>query len=84
MADGATVSGCTVHLVDEGVDSGMILAQSEVPVHPEDTESDLQERIKKVEHVLYPEVLERLSVGCLLYTSPSPRDVEESRMPSSA
>ena len=63
LADGATVSGCTVHLVDEGVDSGMILAQSEVPVHPEDTESDLQERIKKVEHVLYPEVLDRLSVG---------------------
>ena len=62
LADGATVSGCTVHLVDEGVDSGMILAQSEVPVHPEDTESDLQERIKKVEHVLYPEVLDRLSV----------------------
>ena len=63
LADGATVSGCTVHLVDEGVDSGMILAQSEVPVHPEDTESVLQERIKKVEHLLYPEVLDRLSVG---------------------
>ena len=63
LADGAIVSGCTVHLVDEGVDSGMILAQSEVPVHPEDTESDLQERIKKVENVLYPEVLDRLSVG---------------------
>ena len=63
LADGATVSGCTVHLVDEGVDSGMILAQSEVPVHPEDTESDLQERIKKVEHLLYTEVIDRLSVG---------------------
>ena len=63
LADGATVSGCTVHLVDEGVDSGKILAQSEVPIRPEDTESDLQERIKKVEHVLYPEVLDRLSVG---------------------
>jgi len=63
LADGATVSGCTVHLVDEGVDSGMILAQSEVPIRPDDTESDLQERIKKVEHSLYPEVLDRLSVG---------------------
>ena len=63
LAEGATVSGCTVHLVDEGVDSGKILAQSEVPIRPEDTESDLQERIKKVEHVLYPEVLDRLSVG---------------------
>ena len=63
LSDGATVSGCTVHLVDEGVDSGMILAQSEVPVHSDDTESDLQERIKKVEHLLYPEVLDRLSIG---------------------
>ena len=63
LADGATVSGCTVHLVDEGVDSGMILAQSEVPILADDTESDLQERIKKVEHVLYPEVLDRLAVG---------------------
>ena len=63
LADGATVSGCTVHLVDEGVDSGMILAQSEVPILVDDTESDLQERIKKVEHVLYPEVLDRLAVG---------------------
>ena len=63
LADGATGSGCTVHLVDEGVDSGMILAQSEVPILADDTESDLQERIKKVEHVLYPEVLDRLAVG---------------------
>ena len=45
------------------MDSGRILAQSEVPVHSDDTESDLQERIKKVEHILYPEVLDRLSVG---------------------
>ena len=63
LADGATVSGCTVHLIDEGVDSGMILAQSQVPILADDTESDLQERIKKVEHVLYPEVLDRLAVG---------------------
>ena len=63
LADGATVSGCTVHLVDEGVDSGMILAQSQVPILADDTESDLQERIKEVEHVLYPEVLDRLAVG---------------------
>ena len=63
LADGATVSGCTVHLVDEGVDSGMILAQSEVPILADDTESDLQERIKKGEQVLYPEVLDRLAVG---------------------
>jgi len=63
LADGATVSGCTVHLVDEGVDSGVILAQREVEVLSSDSVSDLQERIKKVEHVLYPEVLDRLAVG---------------------
>jgi len=63
LADGATISGCTVHLVDEGVDSGIILAQHEVPVLEADTESDLQERIKKVEHTLYPEVLDKLASG---------------------
>lgn len=63
LADGATVSGCTVHLVDEGVDSGYILAQREVSIQSEDTLSDLQERIKRVEHVLYPEVLDRLAAG---------------------
>lgn len=63
LADGATVSGCTVHLVDEGVDSGHILAQREVSIQSEDTLSDLQERIKRVEHVLYPEVLDRLAAG---------------------
>ena len=63
LADGATVSGCTVHLIDEGGDSGMMLAQSQVPILADDTEPDLQERIKKVEHVLYPEVLDRLAVG---------------------
>tara|TARA_Y100001970_G_scaffold212330_1_gene259302 strand:+ start:15766 stop:16401 length:636 start_codon:yes stop_codon:yes gene_type:complete len=63
LADGATISGCTIHLVDEGVDSGMILAQREVPVLAEDTEFDLQERIKKVEHSLYPEVLDKIAAG---------------------
>ncbi len=63
LADGATVSGCSVHLVDEGVDSGMILAQQEVPVLEGDTESDLQERIKKVEHVLYPIIIDKLATG---------------------
>ena len=63
LADGATISGCSVHLVDEGVDSGMILAQQEVPVLEGDTESDLQERIKKAEHVLYPKIIDKLATG---------------------
>ena len=41
----------------------MILAQSQVPILADDTEPVLQERIKKVEHVLYPVVLDRLAVG---------------------
>ena len=60
---GVTVSGCTVHLVDEGVDSGHILEQRRVPVLSDDTEKTLQERIKAVEHELYPLALDRLSNG---------------------
>ncbi len=63
LAAGATVSGCTVHLVDEGVDSGRILEQREVPVLRNDTEADLQERIKAVEHKHYPLALDKLSTG---------------------
>ena len=63
LSSGVTMTGCTVHLVDEGVDSGPILAQREVPVMPEDDESSLQERVKLVEHVLYPEVIDSLCTG---------------------
>ena len=63
LADGAIVSGCTVHLVDEGVDSGQILAQREVPVLPDDDEHTLSERIKEVEHLLYPEVIDAFTSG---------------------
>lgn len=63
LADGASVSGCTVHLVDEGVDTGQILAQREVPVLPEDDEHTLSERIKKIEHVLYPQVIDAFTAG---------------------
>jgi len=65
LATGATVTGCTVHLVDEGVDSGPILAQMEVEVRPDDDEGALQERVKNVEHVLYPDVLDRLCSGSI-------------------
>ena len=58
LADGANVTGCTVHLVDEGVDTGLILAQSEVPIFEGDTLEILQERVKKVEHLLYPQTLD--------------------------
>jgi phosphoribosylglycinamide formyltransferase-1 len=60
LAAGVKVTGCTVHLVTEEVDSGEILAQEAVPVLADDTEATLHERIKAVERKLYPDVIERL------------------------
>jgi len=60
LAAGVDVSGATVHFVDEGVDSGPILAQEPVAVLPGDTPETLHERIKSVEHRLLPEVVREL------------------------
>jgi len=51
---GAKVAGCTVHFVDEGMDSGPIILQEAVPVLDTDTVETLSERILHVEHLLYP------------------------------
>jgi len=59
---GVRVSGCTVHFVDEGVDTGPVILQASVPVQPDDTEEKLSERILKEEHRLYAEAL-RLAAG---------------------
>jgi phosphoribosylglycinamide formyltransferase 1 len=48
------ITGCTVHYVVPEVDSGAILMQSAVPILPEDQLSDLQQRIQRQEHVIYP------------------------------
>lgn len=60
---GVKVSGCTVHFVDEGIDTGPILLQRTVPVFESDTEELLADRILKVEHELYPEALGLFSKG---------------------
>lgn len=60
---GVKVTGCTVHFIDEQVDHGPIVAQEAVPVLEGDTEEVLHERIKKVEHRLYPEVARWLALG---------------------
>jgi phosphoribosylglycinamide formyltransferase 1 len=60
LAAGVEESGATVHLVDEGVDSGPVLAQERVPVLVSDTPETLHERIKAVEHRLLPEVVKEL------------------------
>jgi phosphoribosylglycinamide formyltransferase 1 len=58
---GVRVTGCTVHLVDAGVDTGPVIAQAAVPVHDDDDESVLHERIKAVERDLLTEVVGRMA-----------------------
>jgi len=57
MEAGEKEAGCTVHLVNEEVDAGQILAQQAVPILPEDTPEALMQRIHEAEHLLYPKVL---------------------------
>ena len=54
LAAGETVTGCTVHYVDDKIDHGDIIAQREVPVLPNDTAETLHQRIQVAEHELYP------------------------------
>ena len=61
LAAGDKQHGTTVHFVDEGLDSGPIIAQRELTVLPEDTVESLQQRVKELEKVLYPEVLQKFS-----------------------
>ncbi|MEW6586020.1 MAG: phosphoribosylglycinamide formyltransferase [Nitrospirota bacterium] len=60
---GAKVSGCTVHFVDEGVDTGPIIIQAAVPVLQGDTEDSLSARILEMEHKIYPEAVRLFSEG---------------------
>lgn len=60
---GVKVSGCTVHLVDEELDHGPIVLQAAVPVHDDDTEETLSDRILKEEHGLYPEAVRMMLEG---------------------
>lgn len=60
LAYGVTVTGCTVHLVDDGVDTGPVLAQQVVMVEQSDTEEVLHERIKAVERDLLVGVMQQL------------------------
>lgn len=60
---GVRISGCTVHFVDEGMDTGPIIIQAAVPVHQDDTEEVLSERILKLEHKIYPEAIKLFAEG---------------------
>ena len=68
MAYGVRVTGCTVHLVDEGVDTGPILAQEAVPVLDGDDEASLHERIKVVERRLLVDVLAAMATRGVTWT----------------
>src|SRR5207244_12881313 len=65
LAYGVRVAGATVHFVDDGVDTGPIILQASVPVHPDDTEETLSARILVEEHRLYPEAIRLFAEGRL-------------------
>ena len=65
LAYGAKVTGCTIHVVDSGVDTGPIVAQQAIVIDENDDVDTLQERIKQVERVLLVDVVERILEGGL-------------------
>ena len=65
LAYGVKVTGVTVHFIDEEVDHGAIIAQVPLDIRPKDTIESLSKRIHKVEHVLYPKVIDLFLRGKL-------------------
>ena len=80
---GVKFSGCTVHFVDEGVDTGPIIIQAVVPVLDNDTENSLSERILKQEHKIYSRAIQLFAEGRLtiegrhVFTISGKTDTEE-------
>lgn len=58
---GVPESGCTVHFVDEGMDTGPVILQAKVPVYPHDTPETLHQRIQVEEHRIYPEAVKQVA-----------------------
>jgi len=65
LEHGVRVAGCTVHFVDEGVDTGPIVLQAAVPAFDDDTEETLSARILVEEHKLYPQAIQLFAEGRL-------------------
>ena len=65
LAYGVKVSGCTVHFVDEGTDSGPIIMQAAVEVKDDDTEESLAVRVLEKEHIIYPKAIQLYVEGKL-------------------
>ena len=61
LAAGATKTGATIHVVDEGVDTGPILAQRELEILPDETEAELHERIKTIERALIVQTVREIA-----------------------
>lgn len=66
LDQGVKVTGCTVHFVDAGVDSGAIIGQQTVPVLDDDTAATLHARIHAAEHALYPKCVAAIARGEIL------------------
>ena len=62
---GAKISGCTVHFIDDDVDTGPIIIQECVPIYESDTEEEISNRILQLEHKLYPLAIKLFSDGKL-------------------
>ncbi|QRN85438.1 phosphoribosylglycinamide formyltransferase [Clostridia bacterium] len=77
VSHGVKISGCTVHLVDAGMDTGPIIAQRAVPVYAEDTEAELSARILLEEHKLLPQVVSWIARGKVLLAKEAVRFVDE-------
>lgn len=65
LAAGVRITGCTVHFVDGGVDTGPVIAQAAVPVLAGDDAAALHRRIQRAEHLLLPAVIDALARGAL-------------------
>jgi len=74
---GVKVTGCTVHFVDEGVDTGPIIIQRAVPVREDDTAESLSGRILEQEHQIYPEAIRLFATGRLRVEGRRVRVLEE-------
>ncbi len=65
LEGGVRISGCTIHIVDAGVDTGPIIAQAAVPVLEDDSADSLHARIQVQEHRLLPAVIQQIAIGAI-------------------
>lgn len=72
LAAGATETGVTVHIIDQGVDTGPVLRRARVGVLPGESETDLHERIKQLERPLLVETVREIALGTLRLDAPEP------------